>query len=69
LRRLLKRADLRVLHAYGPQPVEVTGPDRDALMARVDQCFAGEAPPHNEFQLAEFRDSDRRVMLVVEEFC
>jgi hypothetical protein len=69
LRRLLKRADPRVLHAYGPRPVEVDGPERDALMARVDQYFAGEAPPHNGFLLAEFRDGDRRVMLVVEEFC
>ena len=69
MRRLLKRADLRVLHAYGPQPVEVEDSERDVLMARVDRYFAGEASPHNEFRLAEFRDSDRRVMLVVEEFC
>jgi hypothetical protein len=69
LRRLLKHPDLRVLHAYGPQPTEVAGPQQQALLERVERCFAGEAPPHSEFWLAEFRDDDHHVMLVIEEAC
>lgn len=69
LRRLLNRPELRVLHAYGPQPREVAGREREALLARVEQYFAGEAPPHSAFVLAEFRNHDRQAMLVIEEMC
>jgi uncharacterized protein YbgA (DUF1722 family) len=69
LRRLLKRPELRVLHAYGLHPSEVSGAEREALLERVERYFAGEAPPHSEFWLAEFRDDDRNVMLVIEEAC
>ncbi len=69
LRRLLKRPDLRVLHAYGPHPAEVSDAEREALLERVERYFAGEASPHSEFWLAEFRDDDRHVMLVIEEAC
>jgi len=69
LRRLLKLPDLRVLHAYGLQPTEVSGPEREALLKRVERYFAGEAPPHNEFWLAEFRDDHHHVMLVIQEAC
>ena len=69
LRRLLKRTGLRVLHAYGPQPTEVSGTRRQALLERVDRYFAGQAPPHSDFWLAEFRDDDHNVMLVIEEAC
>jgi hypothetical protein len=69
LRRLLKRRDLRVLHAYGLHPTEVSGPEREALLERVERYFAGEAPPHSEFWLAEFRDHNHHAMLVIEEAC
>jgi hypothetical protein len=69
LRRLLKRPDLRVLHAYGPNPTEVSGLECEALLERVERYFAGEAPPHSVFWLAEFRDDNRHVMLVIEEAC
>lgn len=69
LRRLLRRPDLRVLHAYGPQPMEVSGRDREAILERVERYAAGEAPPHSAFWLAEFRNDDRQVMLVIEEAC
>ena len=69
LRRLLKRPDLRILHAYGPQPTEVSDTQRQALLDRVERYFAGQAPPHSQFWLAEFRDDDRHVMLVIEEAC
>ncbi|WP_213001422.1 hypothetical protein [Winogradskya consettensis] len=69
LRRLLKRPGLRVLHAYGPDPLEVTGSSRDALLERVHRFFAGEAPPHSAFWLAEFRNDDHQAMLIIEEGC
>jgi hypothetical protein len=69
LLRLLKRPDLRVLHAYGPHPTEVSGTQRQALLERVRRYLAGEAPPHSAFWLAEFRDDDHHVMLVIEEAC
>ncbi len=69
LRRLLRHSDLRVLHAYGLHPMEVVGAERAALLERVERYFAGEAPAHSAFRLAEFRDDDRRVMVVIEERC
>ena len=69
LRRLLKRPDLRVLHAYGPHPLEVSGRERDALLERVERYVAGEGAPHSVFVLAEFRNNDRQAMLVIEEAC
>jgi len=69
LRRLLKLVDVRVLHVYGPQPTEVSSPEREALLVRVDQYLSGQAPPRSGFSLAEFRNDDREVMLVVQEFC
>lgn len=69
LRRLLKRRELRVLHAYGPQPQEVSGPQREALLERVEQYHRGNAPPHSAFLLAEFRNDARQAMLIIEEMC
>ena len=69
LRRLLKRTDLRVLHAYGAHPREVSGREREALLERVGRFAAGDAPPHSAFWLAEFRNGDRQVMLIIEEAC
>lgn len=69
LRRLRKYPELRVLHAYGAHPTEVSGPERDLLFGRVERFLAGAAPPHSEFWLAEFRDDERHVMLVIEEAC
>ena len=69
LRRLLKRTDIRVLHAYGPNPTEVTGTDLEALLERVERYLAGAAAPTSQFWLAEFRDELRNVMLVIEEAC
>ncbi|GIE85595.1 hypothetical protein [Actinoplanes regularis] len=69
LRRLLKLPALQVLHVYGPNPAEVRGPECKALLERVETYLAGQAPPHNAFRLAEFRTSDHRAMLVIEEAC
>lgn len=61
--------DVRVLHCYGMHPNEVSGAERRALFARVEEFLEGDAPPMSTFDLAEFRDEDRAVMLVVEESC
>jgi len=69
LRRLLKRHELRVLHAYGPRPQEVSGLELAALLERVQQYHDGTAPPYSAFLLAEFRNDTRQAMLVIEEMC
>jgi len=68
-RQLLRRRDVSVLHVYGADIRLVSGPQRDALTDRIEQFFAGAAPPMSDFVLAEFRDNRRQVMLVVQEHC
>jgi hypothetical protein len=68
-RRLLRRPDVIVLHIYGFDPRLVTGLERDALTARIEEFFAGYAPPMSDFAIAEFRNGQRQVMLVVQESC
>jgi hypothetical protein len=69
LRRLLKRPGLLVLHAYGPHPHEVSGPELEALLDQVERYHEGEAPPHSAFLLAEFRDRRRPGDAGHEEMC
>lgn len=69
VRRVMALPDLRVLHCYGMHPREVSGEERNELFDRLEQFFAGLAPPMSTFDVAEFRDDDRAVMLVVEESC
>lgn len=68
-RRVMAQPDVRVLHCYGLHPQEVSGAERQALFARLEQFFEGQAPPMSTFDLAEFRDAGGAVMLVVEESC
>ena len=68
-RRLLSRPGVIVLHVYGIDPRPVTAPERDGLIARIEEFFAGDAPPMSDFALAEFRNDQRQVMLVVQEHC
>jgi hypothetical protein len=69
VRRLLSRPDVAVLHIYGPDPRLVTGLERAGLISRIEEFFAGDAPPMSDFALAEFRDGQRQIMLVVQEYC
>ena len=69
LRRLAKKhGELRLVHVYDGV-VEVQGGARDELLGRVRQFWAGELPPHSGFALAEFRDAEHRVMIVIQEWC
>lgn len=61
--------DVRVLHCYGMHPKEVAGAEREALATRIEDFFEDHAPPMSRFSMAEFRDDDRAVLLVVEESC
>jgi hypothetical protein len=68
-RRLMKRPDVDVVRAYELNVAEVRGAERDALLARVEEFFAGNAPPYSEFELGDFRDQKHRVTLMVQESC
>lgn len=68
-RRLLKRDGVRVLHVYGLEPTELSGTELDALRLRIDEFFKGDAPPMSDFVLGDFRDSERHVLVVVQESC
>lgn len=68
-RRLLRRPDVAVLHVYGVNPRQATGPEREALIDRIERFFAGAAPPMSDFAIAEFRDDRHQVMLIVQESC
>ena len=69
LRHLLKRPDVRVLHIYGPEPSEVSGQERQALLAEIERFFQGRAAATTDFRVADFRDADHHVLVVVEESC
>lgn len=70
-RRILAQPDVRIAHfdCYGPDAV-VTGAERTDLIDRVraflDDVYEGGG---NGFGLAEFRDDDGNVILVVEGDC
>lgn len=69
LARLLKRDDVRILHVYGLDPTEIPKGDAGSLVARMEEFFAGKAPPMSNFVVGDFRDDGRRVMVVVQESC
>ncbi len=69
LTRLLKRDDVRLLHVYGLDPTVIPKSDTGPLVTRVEEFFAGDAPPMSDFVLGDFRDDQRRVMIVVQESC
>lgn len=68
-RRLLKRPDVHVVRAYELDVTEVHDVEREALLARVEEYFRGQAPPYSEFELGDFRDARHRLMLMVQESC
>ena len=68
-RRLLQRPGRLNIHAYGPEAQLVSGDDLAAVLTRPDEFFAGQADPHVDFRVADFRNGAHQVMLVVEESC
>ena len=68
-RRLVKRPDVHVVRAYGLDVAELRDVEREALLARIEEYFRGQAPPYSEFELGDFRDANHRVVLMVQESC
>ena len=68
--RLVASPDVHVLLAYGPDdPTEVAPDERAALWASALPHLEGRAADHTSYVVAEFRDEQRRVMVIVEESC
>jgi hypothetical protein len=65
-RRLLKRPDVHVVRAYELYVAEVHDVEREALLARVEEYFRGQAPRYTDFELGDFRDATHRVVLIVQ---
>ena len=71
---LLRSPEARVLLFYGPDaPTEVAPADRDALWQRIRPYLREpvvRAPgDFTDFQAGEFRDDERRSLLIIEESC
>lgn len=69
VRRLLKRPGVTLLHVYGTEPRQLELGEGADLRASLEDFYAGEAPPHADFLVADFRDDDHNVLVVVEESC
>ncbi|NUR95088.1 MAG: hypothetical protein HOV67_07480 [Kribbellaceae bacterium] len=57
--RPMKRSDVHVVRAYEDTAAEVRRPERDALLTRVEEFFAGNAPLYSELELGDFRGDER----------
>jgi hypothetical protein len=68
-RKLMRRSDVRVVLAYSLEVAEVLGAERDDLLSRVEEFLQGRAAVHSRFEMGDFRDPQRRVMLLVQESC
>ncbi|MCC2322267.1 hypothetical protein [Cellulomonas xiejunii] len=72
MRRLLGSPEVRVLLFYGAHaPAEVEPAERDALWQRMRRYLKEPAVrdpgDHTDFDTGEFRDDQRRTLLVIEE--
>lgn len=68
-RRLLAERHPRVYHVYDTVAHEHSGPGLDALMAYLEEFWAGRLDPMDDFRVGEFRSSEGDVMLVVQQSC
>ena len=65
----LKRPGVKLLHVYGMEPRELELAEGSELVASLDSFYAGRAQPHADFTVADFRDDQHNVLLVVQESC
>jgi hypothetical protein len=65
----MRDPEVEVAWAYELHVAVVAGAERAVLTSRVEKFLDGAAPAHSDFDLGEFRDKDRRVLLVIEESC
>lgn len=68
-RRLLRRPGVRLLHVYGLEPRELELGEGSEVLASLDSFYAGKAQPHADFIVADFRDDNHNVLVVIEESC
>jgi hypothetical protein len=68
-RRLLAGTDVRVMHVYDGAVHEHVGSDRSGLIDEVERHWDGDADSMAVFDLGEFRDDARRVMVMIVEGC
>lgn len=74
IKQLLRSPEVRVLLFYGPEPpTEIMPADRDALWLRV-RPYLRTSPvrargDHTYFAAAEFKDDQRRLLLIIDESC
>jgi hypothetical protein len=71
---LLRSPEVRTLLFYGPDaPTEVGPADREALWQRVRPYLREpslrDPHDHTDFNVAEFKDEQRRLLLIIEESC
>jgi hypothetical protein len=73
IERLIDDPQVRVLHAYANEIRDVTLDRRDRFMAVIRPYLDGKrgasVDDHADFQAGEFKDDQRRSLLVVEETC
>lgn len=69
VRNLLKRPGVHLLHVYGIEPHELALAEALDLVESLERFYAGEAQPHADFTVADFRDDEHNVLLVVQESC
>lgn len=73
IERLIHDPQVRVLHAYANEIHDVTLEHRDRFTAMIRPYLGGKrraaVDDYTDFQAGEFRDDQRRSLLVVEETC
>ncbi|WP_030529667.1 hypothetical protein [Phycicoccus jejuensis] len=69
VRRLLRRPDVRVLHVYGTEPVELPAKEASEVLDALQVFYDGRAQPFADFVVADFRSNDHDVLIVIEESC
>ena len=68
-RKLIRDPEVAVAWAYELDVAVLTGAERAGLLTRVEAFLDGDAPAFSHFDLGDFRDQDRRRLLVIEESC
>jgi hypothetical protein len=72
VQRLIKDPQVRVMHCYMNKVSDVRLEDRDELTARIRPYLDGRpiaVGDHTDFCAGEFKDDQRRSLLIVEESC
>ncbi|WP_231482727.1 hypothetical protein, partial [Nocardioides sp. URHA0020] len=69
-RRLFARSDALVMHVQHGAPHQHTGPNLPGLLVEVEEVWAGDDDNGmHVFDIGEFRDDSRRVLVMIVEGC